>query len=192
MSSVLKVVCRLVKLNIIQKWSFQFLTIWWPFVLHFRQLSLFCWFGILVEFQWERLENFWKVQNWLFQVISDHFGEKRLESCETCQIGCSSIFEPLWWEKIGKVAKHTKLAVPSDFGSLQWEKIRKVARPAKLAILSDFGPCQWKKIRKVAKCVNLAIPSDFRSLQWEKLPNVPNWLFWVILNHFGRKSSKMC
>ena len=45
----------------------------------------------------------------------------------------------LWWEKIGKIVKHAKLAVPSDFGQLWWEKIAKVAKCAKLSVLSDFG-----------------------------------------------------
>ena len=57
------------------------------------------------------------MSNWPFQVISDHFSGKRL----------------------GKVAKHAKLAAPSDFGPLQWEKIGKVAKCTKLAIQSDFG-----------------------------------------------------
>ena len=59
--------------------------------------------------------------------------------------------EPLWWEKIGKVAKFAKLVIPSDFRPLQWEKVGKVVKCAKLAILSDFEPLQWEKIGKVAK-----------------------------------------
>ena len=34
--------------------------------------------------------------------------------------------EPLWWEKIGKVANQAKLAIPSHSEPLQWEKIGKV------------------------------------------------------------------
>ena len=30
--------------------------------------------------------------------------------------------EPLWWEKIGKVANWANLAVPSHHEQLQWEK----------------------------------------------------------------------
>ena len=58
-------------------------------------------------------------------MISDHISGKRLE-------------------KIGKVAKHAKLAVPSDFRPCQWEKIGKVVKCIKLAILSDFGLLWWE------------------------------------------------
>ena len=44
--------------------------------------------------------------------------------------------EPLWCEKIGKVADRAKLAVPSHSEPLQWEKIGKVVNWVKLAILS--------------------------------------------------------
>ena len=43
-----------------------------------------------------------------------------------CKIGLPSDFRPLQWEKIGKVAKHGKLAVPSDFRPLWWEKLEKL------------------------------------------------------------------
>ena len=35
--------------------------------------------------------------------------------------------DPLWWEKIGKVANQAKLAIPSHSDPLWWEKIGKVA-----------------------------------------------------------------
>ena len=50
--------------------------------------------------------------------------------------------------------KHAKLAVPSDFRPLWWEKIGKVAKYAKLAIPSDFRPLQWEKIGKSVKRFN--------------------------------------
>ena len=48
--------------------------------------------------------------------------------------------EPLWWEKIGKVANWVKLAVPSDSEPLHWEQIGKIVNRVKLAILSDSEP----------------------------------------------------
>ena len=50
--------------------------------------------------------------------------EKDWKSCESGKIGHS---KPLWWEKIGKVAKRVKLAILSHSEPLQWEKIGKVA-----------------------------------------------------------------
>ena len=44
--------------------------------------------------------------------------------------------EPLWWEKIGKVANQVKLAIQSHSGELWWKKIGKVANWAKLPVLS--------------------------------------------------------
>ena len=69
--------------------------------------------------------------------------EKDWKSCESGKIGHS---EPLWWEKIGKVAKWVKLAILSHSEPLQWEKIGKVASRAKLAIPSHFEPLRWEKI----------------------------------------------
>ena len=43
-----------------------------------------------------------------------------------------------------------KLAIPSHSEPLWWEKIGKVANQAKLAILSHSEPLWWEKIGKVA------------------------------------------
>ena len=50
---------------------------------------------------------------------------KDWESCELGKIGHSSDSEPLWWEKIGKVANRAKLVVLSLSEQVQWEKIVK-------------------------------------------------------------------
>ena len=42
--------------------------------------------------------------------------------------------EPLWWEKIVKVANRVKLPIPSHSEPLRWEKIGKFANRVKLAI----------------------------------------------------------
>ena len=55
--------------------------------------------------------------------------------------------EPLWWEKIGKVANRANLAVPSHSEPLWWEKIGKVANWAKFAILSHFGGKRLEKLQ---------------------------------------------
>ena len=44
---------------------------------------------------------------------------KDLKSCKSGKIGHS---EPLWWEKIGKVANQVKLAIASHSEPLQWGK----------------------------------------------------------------------
>ena len=54
-----------------------------------------------------------------------------------------SHFEPLQWEKIGKVVNQAKLAVQSPFEPLWWEKIRKLVNRAKLAVLSHSEPLWW-------------------------------------------------
>ena len=61
-----------------------------------------------------------------------------------------SHYEPLWWEKIGKVANQVKLAVPSHSEPLLWEKIGKVVHQVKLAVPSNSEPLWWEKIGKVA------------------------------------------
>ena len=63
--------------------------------------------------------------------------EKDWKSCKSGKIGHS---EPLWWEKIGKVANQVKLAIPSHSEPLQWEKIGKVANWTKWAIPSHSAP----------------------------------------------------
>ena len=47
------------------------------------------------------------------------------KNCKLGKIGILSHSEPLWWEKIGKVANGAKLAIPSHSEPLQWEKIGK-------------------------------------------------------------------
>ena len=64
---------------------------------------------------------------------------KHWKSCKSGEIGHS---EPLQWEKIGKVANCSKLAIPSHSEPLQWEEIGKVANRAKLAIPSHSEPLQ--------------------------------------------------
>ena len=66
--------------------------------------------------------------------------EKDWKSCGLGEIGHS---EPLWWEKIGKVANQEKLALPSVSEPLWWENIGKVANWVKLALLSHSEPLQW-------------------------------------------------
>ena len=63
------------------------------------------------------------------------------------KLAVQSHSEPLWWEKIGKVANWVKLAIQSHSEPLWWEKIRKVANRAKLAILSHSEPLWWKKLQ---------------------------------------------
>ena len=60
-----------------------------------------------------------------------------------------SHYEPLWWEKIGKVVNQVKLAITSHSEPLWWEKIGKVVNQVKLAILSHSEPLWWEKIGKV-------------------------------------------
>ena len=91
--------------------------------------------------------------------------------------------------------KYDKLAILSDFECVKaekWEKIGKAAKHMKLAIPSDFRPLGWEKIGKVVKCIKLAILSDFRPLRWEKIGKVAkqNWSFQVILDHFSGKRLK--
>ena len=83
-----------------------------------------------------------------------------------------SHYEPLQWEKIGKVVNQEKLAVPSHSEPLQWGKIGKVANRAKLAILSHSEPLRWEKIGKVVNQVKLAILSHSEPLRWEKIRKV--------------------
>ena len=79
---------------------------------------------------------------------------KDWKSCESGKIGHSESFEPLWWEKIGKVANWMKLTIPSHSEPLQWEKIGKVANRVKLAIPSHSEPLWWEKIGKVVNRAN--------------------------------------
>ena len=72
---------------------------------------------------------------------------KDWKSCESGEISHS---EPLWWEKIGKVANQAKLAIPSHSEPLWWGKIGKVVNQEKLAILSHSKLLWWEKIGKVA------------------------------------------
>ena len=92
---------------------------------------------------------------------------KDWKSCNLAKFAVPSHSEPLWWEKIGKVANQAKLAVLSHSEPLQSEKIGKVANRAKLAILSHSELLWWEKIGKVAT--------------WQ------NWLFRVILRYFSGK-----
>ena len=98
-------------------------------------------------------------------------------------------------EKIGKVVNRAKLVIPSHSEPLRWEKIGKVANWAKLAIPSHSEPLLWGKIRKVANQTKLAVPHHSEPLWWEKLEKLrigQNWLFRVILSHFGGKDWKSC
>ena len=56
---------------------------------------------------------------------------KDWKSCKLGEIGHSVSSEPLWWEKIGKVANWAKLAILSHSEPLWWEKIGKVATQTK-------------------------------------------------------------
>ena len=67
-----------------------------------------------------------------------HFCGKRLESCESGELAVLSHYEPLWWEKIGKVVNQAKLSILSHSEPLWWEKIGKVTNRAKLAISESF------------------------------------------------------
>ena len=81
---------------------------------------------------------------------------KDWKSCKSGKIGHS---EPLWWEKIGKVANRAKLAAPSHSEPLRWGKIGKVVNRVKLTIPSHSEPLRWEKIGKVANWAKLAIRS---------------------------------
>ena len=59
-----------------------------------------------------------------------------------------SLSEPLWWQKIGKVANQTKLAVPSHSEPLLWEKDDQSCKSDEIGCSK---PLQWEKIGKVAK-----------------------------------------
>ena len=67
--------------------------------------------------------------------------------------------EPLWWEKIGKVANQVKLVVPTQSKLLWWKKIGKVANWVKLTVPSHSEPLQWEKVGKLVNQVKLAILS---------------------------------
>ena len=58
--------------------------------------------------------------------------------------------EPLWWEKIGKVANQAKLAILSHSELLRWENIEKLQIgqnwPFRV-ILSHFGGKRFKKLQ---------------------------------------------
>ena len=72
-----------------------------------------------------------------------------------------------------------KLAIPSHSEPLWWEKIGKVANWVKLAILSHFEPLWSEKIGKVVNWAKLAIPihSDFGGKRLEMLKIGQNWPF---------------
>ena len=72
---------------------------------------------------------------------------KHWKSCESGEIGHSDHSEPLWWEKIGKVANQVKLAILSHSEPLWWENFGKVVNQAKLAILSHYEPLWWEKLQ---------------------------------------------
>ena len=60
----------------------------------------------------------------------------------------------------------------------------------KLAVLGHSEPLRWEKIGKVVTRAELVVPGHSEPLQWEKIRKVAigqNWLFWVILGHFGGK-----
>ena len=96
------------------------------------------------------------MRNWPFLSHSEPLWWEKIGKVALieCKIGHSESF----WahfssEKIGKVANRAKLAIPGHSEPLWWEKIGKVANQAKLAILSHSGPLQWEKIGKVANQV---------------------------------------
>ena len=91
------------------------------------------------------------------------------KSCKSGEIGHS---EPLWWEKIGKVANRVKLAILSHFGGKRLEKLQIGRNWSFRVILSHFN---GKRLKKVANQVKLAIPSHSEPLQWEKIEKVANW-----------------
>ena len=85
---------------------------------------------------------------------------KDWKSWESAKLAILSHYEPLEWEKIGKVANQAKLAIPSHSEPLRWQKIGKVANWAKLAIPSHSEPLWWAKIAKSCEfivCIAVAI-----------------------------------
>ena len=107
-----------------------------------------------------------------FQPMSIKLGGRGLRQHRHETDRVTSHSEPLWWEKIGKVANWVKLAIPSHSELLQWEKIGKVANRVKLAIPSHSEPLWWGKIGKVVNQAKLAIPSHSELLRWEKIGKV--------------------
>ena len=63
---------------------------------------------------------------------------KDWKSCKSGKLAIPSHSEPLWWEKIGKVANQAKLAVLSNSEPLQLEKIGKVVNRTKLDHSKSF------------------------------------------------------
>ena len=86
------------------------------------------------------------------------------------ELAVPSHSDPLWWEKIGKVANQAKLAIPSHSEPLQWENIG-------LAIPSHSEPLWWEKIRKVVNQAKLVILSHFGGKRLEKLQHRQNPTF---------------
>ena len=62
--------------------------------------------------------------------------------------------EPLWLEKIGKVANWVNLAILSHSEPLRWEKIGKIVNRTKLAVLSHSDPLWWEKNQNVTLTLN--------------------------------------
>ena len=58
----------------------------------------------------KRFEKLQIRQNWPFRVILSHFGGKRLEVANWAKLFIPSHYEPLWWEKIGKVENQMKMS----------------------------------------------------------------------------------
>ena len=76
---------------------------------------------------------------------------------------------PVLWEKIGRVAKWAKLAIPSHSVPPWWEKIGKATNQAKLAVPSHSEPLWWEKIEKIVNQLKLAILSCFSGKTLEML-----------------------
>ena len=68
--------------------------------------------------------------------------------------------EPLWWEKIGKVVNHVKLAIPSQSVPIF---MGKDGKSWKLAKIGHFKPIQATSVAK------LAIVDHFGPLQLEMI-----------------------
>ena len=88
------------------------------------------------HFDKKRLEKVQNNQNWVFQIISNHF---RGKSVEWPKLGVLNHFGPLWWEKMGESVKQSKWGIPNHFRPLHVEKIGKSVEPPKLGILNHFG-----------------------------------------------------
>ena len=122
---------------------------------------------------------------------------------------------PLWWEKIGKSAKQSKLIIPNHFGILWWENIRKSEKikiqhsaPFQTTSLGkDWKMCGKTKIGcsesfwttlvgkdwKICGTTKILNHSDhFGGKMWEKVQNGQNWPFIITLDHLTRKILEKC